>query len=57
MLVLIRPLAQYLKTSLSVDSLEVMTTKSYMVFQYNYIALKRCLLTFFVLKYILLHQE
>ncbi|KAL1353858.1 hypothetical protein AAHE18_05G000400 [Arachis hypogaea] len=33
MLLLIRALAQYLKTSLSVDSLEVITTKLFLVFQ------------------------
>ncbi|XLR47420.1 hypothetical protein S83_032080, partial [Arachis hypogaea] len=47
MLVLIRPLAQYLKISLGMDILVVMRTNSYLVFQYNCIALKRCLLTFF----------
>ncbi|XLU41601.1 hypothetical protein S245_036415, partial [Arachis hypogaea] len=34
MLVLIRPLVQYLKTSLSMDSLEMMATKSSLVFPY-----------------------
>ncbi|XP_020969963.1 uncharacterized protein LOC110268301 isoform X1 [Arachis ipaensis] len=33
MLVLIRPLAQYLKTFLGMDSLDVMRTKSYLVFE------------------------
>ncbi|XLS55247.1 hypothetical protein HN51_005002, partial [Arachis hypogaea] len=57
MLVLIRRLAQYLKTSLSMDSLEMMTTKSSLVFQYKCIPLKRCLLTSIVLKYMLLHKK